>query len=106
MRDTAHVPREKGCHPDIMPAKLSFMKRWNTDLPRQTETEKLVTTRPALQKMLKDELHTDTDTDTAVAVEEGEGRRAPSKRTKEIQSKQSEPSWKNGRATSLLLKPP
>uniref|UniRef100_A0A5F9DH19 L1 transposable element RRM domain-containing protein n=1 Tax=Oryctolagus cuniculus TaxID=9986 RepID=A0A5F9DH19_RABIT len=61
-RDIAQVPREKNCQPRILyPAKLSFVNEGEIKtFHSKQKLKEFVATRPALQKMLKDVLHTET----------------------------------------------
>uniref|UniRef100_A0A5F9D537 L1 transposable element RRM domain-containing protein n=1 Tax=Oryctolagus cuniculus TaxID=9986 RepID=A0A5F9D537_RABIT len=61
-RDIAQVLREKNCQPRILyPAKLSFVNEGEIKtFHSKQKLKKYVTTPPALQKMLKDVLHTET----------------------------------------------
>uniref|UniRef100_A0A5F9DLT7 L1 transposable element RRM domain-containing protein n=1 Tax=Oryctolagus cuniculus TaxID=9986 RepID=A0A5F9DLT7_RABIT len=63
-RDIAQVLREKNCQPRILyPAKLSFVNEGEIKTFHSKQKLKdFVATRPALQKMLKDVLHTETQT--------------------------------------------
>uniref|UniRef100_A0A5F9DTD5 L1 transposable element RRM domain-containing protein n=1 Tax=Oryctolagus cuniculus TaxID=9986 RepID=A0A5F9DTD5_RABIT len=61
-RDIAQVLREKNCQPRILyPAKLSFVNEGEIKtFHNKQKLKEFVTTRPALQQMLKDVLHTET----------------------------------------------
>uniref|UniRef100_A0A5F9D8F6 L1 transposable element RRM domain-containing protein n=1 Tax=Oryctolagus cuniculus TaxID=9986 RepID=A0A5F9D8F6_RABIT len=61
-RDIAQELREKNCQPRILyPAKLSFVNEGEIKtFHSKQKLKEFVTTRPALQKMLKDVLHTET----------------------------------------------
>uniref|UniRef100_A0A5F9DLU6 L1 transposable element RRM domain-containing protein n=1 Tax=Oryctolagus cuniculus TaxID=9986 RepID=A0A5F9DLU6_RABIT len=61
-RDIAQVLREKNCKPRILyPAKLSFVNEGEIKtFHSKQKLKEFVATRPALQKMLKDVLHTET----------------------------------------------
>uniref|UniRef100_A0A5F9CU90 L1 transposable element RRM domain-containing protein n=1 Tax=Oryctolagus cuniculus TaxID=9986 RepID=A0A5F9CU90_RABIT len=61
-RDIAQVLREKNCQPRILyPAKLSFVNEGEIKtFHSKQKLKEFVATRPALQKMLKDVLHTET----------------------------------------------
>lgn len=46
--------KKKNCQPRILyPAKLSFRNEGKIDFPRQTKAEEIITTRTALQEILK-----------------------------------------------------
>uniref|UniRef100_A0A5F9CV97 L1 transposable element RRM domain-containing protein n=1 Tax=Oryctolagus cuniculus TaxID=9986 RepID=A0A5F9CV97_RABIT len=61
-RDIAQVLREKNCQPRILyPAKLSFVNEGEIKtFHNKQKLKEFVATRPALQQMLKDVLHTET----------------------------------------------
>uniref|UniRef100_A0A5F9D246 L1 transposable element RRM domain-containing protein n=1 Tax=Oryctolagus cuniculus TaxID=9986 RepID=A0A5F9D246_RABIT len=61
-RDIAQVLREKNCQPRILyPAKLSFVNEGEIKTFHcKQKLKEFVDTRPALQKMLKEVLHTET----------------------------------------------
>uniref|UniRef100_A0A5F9CUX0 L1 transposable element RRM domain-containing protein n=1 Tax=Oryctolagus cuniculus TaxID=9986 RepID=A0A5F9CUX0_RABIT len=61
-RDIAQVLREKNCQPRILyPAKLSFVNEGEIKtFHSKQKLKEFVATHPALQKMLKDVLHTET----------------------------------------------
>uniref|UniRef100_A0A5F9D694 L1 transposable element RRM domain-containing protein n=1 Tax=Oryctolagus cuniculus TaxID=9986 RepID=A0A5F9D694_RABIT len=61
-RDIAQVLREKNCQPRILyPAKLSFVNEGEIKtFHSKQKLKEFVATRPALQKMRKDVLHTET----------------------------------------------
>uniref|UniRef100_A0A5F9D1G6 L1 transposable element RRM domain-containing protein n=1 Tax=Oryctolagus cuniculus TaxID=9986 RepID=A0A5F9D1G6_RABIT len=61
-RDIAQVLRENNCQPRILyPAKLSFVNEGEIKtFHSKQKLKEFVATRPALQKMLKDVLHTET----------------------------------------------
>uniref|UniRef100_A0A5F9CE27 L1 transposable element RRM domain-containing protein n=1 Tax=Oryctolagus cuniculus TaxID=9986 RepID=A0A5F9CE27_RABIT len=61
-RDIAQVLRENNCQPRILyPAKLSFVNEGEIKtFHNKQKLKEFVATRPALQKMLKDVLHTET----------------------------------------------
>uniref|UniRef100_A0A5F9D7B3 L1 transposable element RRM domain-containing protein n=1 Tax=Oryctolagus cuniculus TaxID=9986 RepID=A0A5F9D7B3_RABIT len=61
-RDIAQVLREKNCQPRILyPAKLSFVNEGAIKtFHNKQKLKEFVATRPALQQMLKDVLHTET----------------------------------------------
>uniref|UniRef100_A0A5F9DF57 L1 transposable element RRM domain-containing protein n=1 Tax=Oryctolagus cuniculus TaxID=9986 RepID=A0A5F9DF57_RABIT len=61
-RDIAQVLSEKNCQPRILyPAKLSFVNEGEIKtFHNKQKLKEFVATRPALQKMIKDVLHTET----------------------------------------------
>ena len=61
-RDIAQVLGENNCQPRILyPAKLSFVNEGEIKtFHSKQKLKEFVATRPALQKMLKDVLHTET----------------------------------------------
>uniref|UniRef100_A0A5F9DRC2 L1 transposable element RRM domain-containing protein n=1 Tax=Oryctolagus cuniculus TaxID=9986 RepID=A0A5F9DRC2_RABIT len=61
-RDIAQVLKEKNCQPRILyPAKLSFVNEGEIKtFHNKQKLKEFVATHPALQKMLKDVLHTET----------------------------------------------